>query len=58
MHCMPVSLEQGGVGLGAVWGEQSARRMLAEAGFSEVEVEQIEGDSFNNYFIATKGRRT
>ena len=58
MHCMTVSLEQGGVGLGTAWGEQSARRMLAEAGFSEVEVEQIEGDIFNNYFIATKGRRT
>ena len=55
MHCMTVSLEQGGVGLGAVWGEQSARRMLAEAAFSEVEVENVEGDIFNNYFIVTKG---
>ena len=33
MHCMTVSLEQGGVGLGTAWGEQSARRMLADAGF-------------------------
>ena len=55
MHCMTVSLEQGGVGLGTAWGEQSARRMLAEAGFSEVEVEDVEGDIFNNYFIARKG---
>jgi 2-polyprenyl-3-methyl-5-hydroxy-6-metoxy-1,4-benzoquinol methylase len=55
MHCMTVSLEQGGVGLGTAWGEQSARRMLAEAGFSEVEVEHVEGDIFNNYFIARKG---
>ena len=55
MHCMTVSLEQGGVGLGTAWGEQSARRMLAEAGFSEVEVEEVEGDIFNNYFIARKG---
>jgi ubiquinone/menaquinone biosynthesis C-methylase UbiE len=55
MHCMTVSLEQRGVGLGAVWGEQSARRMLAEAGFSEVKVENVEGDIFNNYFIARKG---
>ena len=29
--------------------------MLAEAGFSEVEVEDVEGDIFNNYFIARKG---
>ena len=55
MHCMTVSLEQGGVGLGTAWGEQSARRMLSEAGFSEVAVEQVEGDIFNNYFIARKG---
>ena len=55
MHCMTVSLEQGGVGLGTAWGEQSARRMLAEVGFADVEVEQVEGDFFNNYFIASKG---
>jgi len=54
MHCMTVSLEQGGEGLGTAWGEQSARRMLADAGFSEVEVEDVEGDFFNNYFIARK----
>jgi 2-polyprenyl-3-methyl-5-hydroxy-6-metoxy-1,4-benzoquinol methylase len=55
MHCMTVSLEQGGVGLGTAWGEQSARRMLAEAGFAEIEVEDVEGDFFNSYFIARKG---
>ena len=55
MHCMTVSLEQGGVGLGTAWGEQSARRMLADTGFTEVEVEQVEGDVLNNYFIARKG---
>lgn len=38
MHCMPVSLAVGGKGLGTVWGEQTARRMLAEAGFTNVEV--------------------
>ena len=55
MHCTTVSLEQGGVGLGTAWGEQSARRMLAEAGFSDVEVEDVDGDFFNSYFIARKG---
>lgn len=56
MHCMSsVSLEQGGVGLGAVWGEQKARQMLADAGFAEVKVEQVEGDMLNNYYIARKG---
>lgn len=54
MHCMTVSLEQGGVGLGTVWGEQKARQMLADAGFGEVEVEQVQGDILNNYYIARK----
>lgn len=54
MHCMTVSLAQGGAGLGAMWGEQKARQMLAEAGFSLMDVKKIEGDFFNNYFIATK----
>ncbi len=55
MHCMTVSLEQGGVGLGTVWGEQKARQMLADAGFGQVEVKQVEGDILNNYYIARKG---
>jgi ubiquinone/menaquinone biosynthesis C-methylase UbiE len=38
MHCMPVSLAVEGAGLGAVWGEQTARKMLAEAGFRNVKV--------------------
>ena len=38
MHCMPVSLASGGAGLGTVWGQQTASRMLAEAGFSRVEI--------------------
>jgi hypothetical protein len=54
MHCMTVSLAQGGAGLGAMWGEQKARQMLAEAGFTLVDVKRIEGDLFNNYYIATK----
>lgn len=54
MHCTTVSLAQGGAGLGATWGEQTARRMLSDAGFSDVRVESIEGDVFNSYYIATK----
>jgi SAM-dependent methyltransferase len=38
MHCMTISLAEGGAGLGTVWGIQTARRMLADAGFSNVEV--------------------
>lgn len=38
MHCMTVSLAHGGAGLGTMWGEKVARRMLAEAGFTKVDV--------------------
>jgi hypothetical protein len=34
MHCMTVSLAQGGEGLGTMWGEELAREVLREAGFS------------------------
>jgi 2-polyprenyl-3-methyl-5-hydroxy-6-metoxy-1,4-benzoquinol methylase len=51
MHCMTVSLAQGGDGLGAMWGEQKARALLAEAGFTSVEVHLLEHDPFNAYFV-------
>jgi len=54
MHCMTVSLAQGGEGLGTVWGEQKARQMLADAGFAEVDVKQVPGDILNSYYITTK----
>ncbi len=34
MHCMTVSLADGGMGLGTMWGEQTAREMIGEAGFT------------------------
>lgn len=52
VHCMSVSLGQGGDGLGTVWGIQTAERMLREAGFSEVVVHDLEADPFNAYFVA------
>jgi len=55
MHCMTVSLAQGGEGLGTVWGEQKARELLTEAGFVEVSVHQLEGDIANNYYVARRG---
>jgi len=54
MHCMTVSLALDGEGLGAMWGEQKALELLAEAGLTDVRVEQVEGDIFNNYYIARK----
>jgi len=54
MHCMTVSLALDGEGLGTVWGEQKALGMLAQAGFTNVQVRQIEGDILNNYYICQK----
>jgi hypothetical protein len=52
---MTVSLAQGGDGLGTMWGEQVARRMLADAGFTSVDVKTVEGDIENSYYIARRG---
>ncbi|WP_435297424.1 class I SAM-dependent methyltransferase [Streptomyces sp. YPW6] len=54
-YCMTVSLGEGGAGLGTVWGRQTALRMLAEAGFGDVEVREVEGDILNVYYVARKG---
>ncbi|GAB2982187.1 class I SAM-dependent methyltransferase [Nocardioides montaniterrae] len=55
MHCMPVSLAQeGGMGLGTVWGRQTAERMLGEAGFAHVDVLEIRTDPMNYFYVATR----
>jgi hypothetical protein len=51
MHCMTVSLAQGGEGLGACWGEEKARELLSEAGFTSVAVSRVEGDPLNSYYV-------
>ena len=51
-HCMSVSLGQGGVGLGTVWGVELAEQMVRDAGFRSVEVHRIEENPFNVYFVA------
>jgi 2-polyprenyl-3-methyl-5-hydroxy-6-metoxy-1,4-benzoquinol methylase len=53
-HCMTVSLAYGGEGLGNMWGEQKARELLSEAGFTIQDVKQVEGDFFNNYYLCSK----
>ncbi|HLZ69747.1 MAG TPA: class I SAM-dependent methyltransferase [Dehalococcoidia bacterium] len=50
LHCLTVSLAEGGAGLGTLWGEQIARRMLGEAGFTSVEVTPAP-DRLNNLFL-------
>ena len=38
MYCTPVSLAEGGAGLGTMWGTELARELLAGAGFRTVQV--------------------
>jgi 2-polyprenyl-3-methyl-5-hydroxy-6-metoxy-1,4-benzoquinol methylase len=54
MHCMTVSLAQGGEGLGAVWGEQQATQLLRDAGFTHVEIKHQPADILNSYYVCTK----
>ncbi|OBI52665.1 methyltransferase [Mycobacterium kyorinense] len=54
MHCMTVSLAHGGVGLGTAWGQQLAKAMLADAGFTDVRTAEIDDDPLNIYYIARK----
>lgn len=54
MHCMTVSLAYEGEGLGAMWGREKALEMLAEAGFTRVEVKELAHDIQNHYYINQK----
>lgn len=53
LHCMTVSLAHGGAGLGTVWGDQLARRMLTDAGFTDVEKFNVPDDPLDVIYVAT-----
>ncbi|MFW5739952.1 MAG: class I SAM-dependent methyltransferase [Myxococcota bacterium] len=52
MHCMTVSLAEGGAGLGAMWGREQALTMLAEAGFTSTIVHRLPHDVQNCYYLS------
>lgn len=54
MHCMPVGLADGGMGLGMMWGRQKAEAMLKDCGFYQVEINPIPEDAFNLHFLCRK----
>lgn len=54
MHCMTVSLAQGGAGLGTCWGRELAEKMLCDAGLRDIRVERLPHDEMNYYYIARK----
>ena len=51
MHCMTVSLAQGGEGLGTMWGRERARDYFNRAGFGSIEVYQLPHDIQNDYWV-------
>jgi hypothetical protein len=51
---MSVSLAEGGEGLGTVWGGETARRMLTEAGFGRVDTQRVGGDILNVHYVARR----
>jgi hypothetical protein len=56
LHCMTVSLSQGGAGLGNMWGYQLATKMLQEAGFTDIKM-HVAADKMNMLFICSKNAK-
>jgi 2-polyprenyl-3-methyl-5-hydroxy-6-metoxy-1,4-benzoquinol methylase len=54
MHCMTVSLAQGGEGLGAMWGEEKTREYLQVAGFRSITTHHLAHDIQNNWYVVMK----
>jgi 2-polyprenyl-3-methyl-5-hydroxy-6-metoxy-1,4-benzoquinol methylase len=54
MHCMTVSLAQGGEGLGAMWGQEKTLDYLSRAGFRSVETKRLAHDIQNNWYVVRK----
>ena len=54
VHCMPVSLAQGGEGLGTMWGWETAEAMLAQAGFDRTDRHILPHDPMNVWFVSRK----
>ena len=54
LHCMTVSLAQGGEGLGAMWGEEKTREYLLQAGFRSVDKHELSHDIQNNWYVVRK----
>lgn len=53
-HCMPVSLGQGGAGLGTMWGWETAEAFLKDAGFTSVACNRLPHDPMNVWFVSRK----
>lgn len=55
-HCTPISLGQGGAGLGTMWGWETAEEMLRRAGFDDVVRHMLPHDPMNVWFVCRKAQ--
>jgi 2-polyprenyl-3-methyl-5-hydroxy-6-metoxy-1,4-benzoquinol methylase len=53
-HCTPISIGQGGDGLGTMWGWETAQALLEQAGFAWVERRLLAHDPMNVWFVSGK----
>lgn len=53
-HCTPISIGQGGPGLGTMWGWETAEAMLRDAGFSDIQRHVLPHDPMNVWFVSRK----
>lgn len=51
MHCMPVGLADRGMGLGMMWGRDRAVSLLTQAGFTRIQVLEMDHDPFNVHYL-------
>lgn len=51
-HCTPISIGQGGQGLGTMWGWETAEAMLRAAGFQQIGQHRFEQDPTNVWFVS------
>jgi hypothetical protein len=51
MHCMPVGLNDHGMGLGMMWGREKAEALLRAAGFDHIEISEMDHDPFNLHYL-------
>jgi SAM-dependent methyltransferase len=54
LHCMTVSLALDGDGLGTVWGQELATKMLSDAGFGDIEIHDVPDDPLDSVYVARK----
>ncbi|HVG23970.1 MAG TPA: methyltransferase domain-containing protein [Thermoanaerobaculia bacterium] len=54
LHAVPVAIAQDGEALGRMWGEERARQMLREAGFTKTSAHALPSDPLRMFFVSSR----